>query len=390
MLPMDEYELKRTSPLVAPDESSSTLSAARFQDSLGTLPRVPSFYVRPSRTVESHADPEGWVRPVPRLALVVPCFDEEEVLPGTVRRLLAVLEGLAAEEVIRPDSFALYVDDGSRDSTWQVISAAQRANEAVGGVKLARNAGHQKALLAGIQAALPAADCVVSVDADLQDDPAALRELVVKYREGFDIVYGVRRRRATDSWFKRSTARGFYRFSRKMGVDLVDDHADYRLMSKRALEQLERFGEVNLFLRGIVPLLGFPSTRVYYDRQARAAGKSKYPLRKMLAFAADGITSFSSAPLRYVGGLGLALCLASVLGGLAALGCWAAGLAVPGWAAIVVSLWLVGGLQLAALGLLGEYVGKTYQEAKHRPRFIVETVLEPRNGSLRRPIRGAR
>jgi polyisoprenyl-phosphate glycosyltransferase len=316
----------------------------------------------------------------PRLALVVPCFNEEEVLPETMRQLGAVLADLMARGLVAGDSFALYVDDGSHDATWDLIAAAQRQSDAVAGVKLARNAGHQKALLAGIQAALPAADCVISIDADLQDDVTAIPRLVERFRAGFDIVYGVRRQRSTDSWFKRTTARDFYRVMRALGVQIVDDHADYRLMSKRALEQLERFGEVNIFLRGVVPLLGFPATEVYYDRQVRAAGESKYPLRKMLAFAADGITSFSLAPLRYVGGLGLILCLASILGAIAAVVCWAVGMAVPGWTAILISLWFLAGLGLGALGLVGEYVGKAYQETKRRPRFIVETVLEPRDG----------
>ena len=337
--------------------------------------------VRVARASQAEARFE-WINPTPRLALVVPCFNEEEVLPETMRRLNAALEELAADELIRTDSFSLYVDDGSRDLTWTLIAAAQQENQAVAGVKLARNAGHQKALLAGIEAAVPSADCVISVDADLQDDVSAIRDLVVKYREGFDIVYGVRRQRPTDSWFKRNTAHGFYRLMRTMGVDLVDDHADYRLMSRRSLEELERFGEVNLFLRGIVPQLGFPSTEVFYDRQPRTAGTSKYPLRKMAAFAADGVTSFSLVPLRLLGAVGLVLCLAAILGGIAALACWGAGLSIPLWVPIVVSVWFLGGVQLAALGVVGEYVGKTYLEAKRRPRFIVETVLGPRNGRL--------
>jgi polyisoprenyl-phosphate glycosyltransferase len=330
------------------------------------------------------ASPSIWTNPLPRLALVVPCFNEEEVLPETVKRLADLLNNLVAQELVRPDSFALYVDDGSQDRTWALIASAQRENQAVGGVKLARNAGHQKALLAGIQAAVPAADCVISLDADLQDDLAAIGEFVVRYREGFDIVYGVRRQRAVDSWFKRSTAQGFYRLLRTIGVDIVDAHADCRLMSRRALEQLDRFRESHVFLRGIVPLLGFPSTQVCYDRQARMAGESKYQPKKMLALAVEGITSFSIAPLRCIGALGLALCLLSVLGGIAALVCWGVGLSMPGWVTILVSVWFLGGLQLAALGLLGEYVGKTYQEAKQRPRFIVETTLEPRGGGLGR------
>jgi hypothetical protein len=258
-----------------------------------------------------------------------------------------------------------------------MIAGAQQEGPGVAGVKLARNAGHQKALLAGLEVARPIADCVISVDADLQDDVSTIIEMVEKYRAGFDVVYGVRRQRTSDSCFKRSTARGFYRVQRALGADIVSDHADYRLLSRRALEQLDRFGEVNVFLRGIVPQLGFPSTQVYYDRQPRTAGTSKYPLRKMLAFAADGVTSFSLVPLRLLGALGLMMSAASVLGGIAAAICAGVGVAVPGWIAILVSVWFLGGLVIAALGLVGEYVGKTYQEAKHRPRFIVETVLEP-------------
>jgi glycosyltransferase involved in cell wall biosynthesis len=343
-------------------------------------PHGPGALASPSwPTVMAHHE---WTNPAPLLVLVVPCFDEEQVLPQTMRCLGEQLDALVGKDLVRPDSFALYVDDGSRDSTWTVIAAVQRSSQAVAGVKLAHNAGHQKALLAGIQAALPAADCIISIDADLQDDVAVIADLVTKYREGFDVVYGVRRRRTTDSWFKRTTARSFYRILRAVKVELIADHADFRLMSRRALEQLERFEEVNLFLRGIVPLLGFRSTRVYYDRQARVAGVSKYPLRKMLAFGADGITSFSLVPLRMVAALGVVLSAASILGGVAALVCWGLGLSVPLWTAVLVSVWFLGGLQVTAVGVVGEYVGKTHQEVKHRPRFIVETVLEPRNGSL--------
>lgn len=323
------------------------------------------------------------MNPPPRLALVVPCYNEQEVLPDTLSQLGRALDELVMKGLVRPDSFALYVDDGSRDTTWQVISQAQRERDGVAGLKLARNAGHQKALLAGIQTVTPLADCVVSVDADLQDDVRSLEELVLKYREGYDVVYGVRRERDTDTLFKRSTARGFYRFLKGMGVDIVPDHADYRLMSRRALEQLERFEEVNLFLRGLVPLVGFPSARVYYDRLPRTAGESKYPLKKMVGFAVDGITSFSLTPLRYLAVLGVALCVVSVLGGIAAVACLGAGLDVPGWVTILVSVWFLGGVGVTALALVGEYVGKTYQEAKHRPRYIVETMLEPRMGAVR-------
>jgi len=318
----------------------------------------------------------------PRLALVVPCYNEQEVLPETMARLSAVLTRLVIEGLAAPSSFVLYVDDGSRDATWPLIVQAHVDDPGkVAGLKLARNAGHQKALLAGIDAAAPIADCVVTIDADLQDDVEAIIEFAGKYREGYDIVYGVRKERALDSRFKRWTALAFYRVMGAMDVDIVYNHADYRLMSRRALAQLQRFDEVHLFLRGIVPLLGFPSMQVYYDRQARFAGESKYPLKKMLSFAADGVTSFSVTPLRWIGLTGLLVCLLSVLGAIAAAAAWGAGVAVPGWMYILVSLWFLGGLHLAALGVLGEYLGKTYQEAKRRPRYVVETTLDPETGA---------
>ncbi len=316
------------------------------------------------------------------MALIVPCYDEEDVLPETMRRLTEVLELLTAEDLAAPSSFALYVDDGSTDSTWPMIAQAHGDDPGkVAGVKLARNAGHQKALLAGMDAVAPMADCIVTIDADLQDDVETIIEFARKYREGYDIVYGVRRERALDTCFKRWTASGFYRVMRAMGVDVVYNHADYRLMSQRALAELQRFGETHLFLRGAVLLLGFPSTQVYYDRQARFAGVSKYPLKRMLGLAVDGITSFSIAPLRLIGFVGLTMCLLSILGAIAAAVAWGSRVAVAGWVYILVSLWFLGGLNLAALGVLGEYLGKTYQEAKRRPRYIVETRLDPTMGA---------
>jgi polyisoprenyl-phosphate glycosyltransferase len=312
------------------------------------------------------------------LAVVVPCYDEEAALPETIRRLSRALADLVADALVGKASFLLFVDDGSRDSTWAIITEAQQDDARIAGVKLAHNAGHQKALLAGMQAAAPVADCVVTVDADLQDDINALPEFVRKYSEGYDVVYGVRRRRDSDTVFKRWTARGFYRLLRAMGVDIVDNHADYRLLSRRALEHLLRFREVNLFLRGMVPLVGFPSAEVHYDRQPRLAGETKYPLNKMAALAFDGITSFSTVPLRWIGRIGAGICFLGFAGGVAAGASRGAGTAVPGWVYIFALVAFIGGLQLVALGLVGAYVGKTYQEAKQRPRFVVETWLAPR------------
>jgi polyisoprenyl-phosphate glycosyltransferase len=314
----------------------------------------------------------------PLVAVVVPCYNEEEVLPETTARLTDILARLEAEELTLPGSFILYVDDGSNDATWPLIvrAHAQRPRT-VAGIKLARNAGHQRALLAGIESAASMADCVVTIDADLQDDVEAIVEFVKKYREGYDVVYGVRKERALDTRFKRWTALAFYRMMASMGVDVVYNHADYRLMSRRVLLEFQRFGEVNTFIRGMVPLVGFPSTEVYYDRGARFAGESKYPLKKMLSFAADGITSFSVTPIRYIGFLGVLICMLSVLGAIGAGAAWGAGVAVPSWMYILVSLWFLAGLQLTALGIIGEYLGKTYQETKRRPRYVVETRVDP-------------
>ncbi|PYI57266.1 glycosyltransferase family 2 protein [Paenibacillus flagellatus] len=308
----------------------------------------------------------------PVLGIVVPCYNEEEVLPETVRRLTDVLDRLVREKLVAAGSFMLFVDDGSRDRTWELIESYRRTNPRVAGLKLARNAGHQSALLAGLHRARLTADCAVSIDADLQDDPEAIREFVVKYREGFDIVYGIRQSRATDTAFKRGTAQMFYKLLSRLGAKIEYNHADYRLMSRRALDQLERFKEVNLFLRGIVPMIGFKSARVYFDRHERFAGESKYPLKKMLSFAWDGITSLSVTPIRLVTAAGFALFLLSVIAGLYAVVQKLAGNTVTGWASLMVSVWFVGGIQLISLGLIGEYIGKIYKEVKRRPLYIIE------------------
>lgn len=313
---------------------------------------------------------------LPVLGIVVPCYNEEEVLPETVERLTGVLERIVRERLVAEGSFVLFVDDGSRDRTWELIESFRRTNPRVAGLKLARNAGHQSALLAGLNRVRETADCAISIDADLQDDPEAIREFMKKYHEGYDIVYGIRQSRDTDTPFKRNTAQAFYKLMRRLGADIEYNHADYRLMSRRALEQLDRFKEVNLFLRGIVPLIGFKSARVYFDRKERFAGESKYPLKKMLAFAWDGITSLSVTPIRLVTAVGAILFALSVLAGLYAIIQKLAGNTVTGWASLMVSVWFVGGIQLISLGLIGEYIGKIYKEVKRRPLYIVEKGIQ--------------
>ncbi|MGB0217736.1 MAG: glycosyltransferase family 2 protein [Sinimarinibacterium flocculans] len=309
------------------------------------------------------------------LALVVPCYNEEAVLGETIARLCAVMSRLHADGKIRDDSRIYFVDDGSRDRTWAIIDEACRAQTWVAGIKLARNHGHQHALLAGLFTAR--GDAAISLDADLQDDVNAIFEMVDRYLDGADIVYGVRRRRDMDSVFKRSSARGFYRIMRALGVRLINDHADYRLLSRRALEALKAFREVNLFLRGIIPLLGFPTATVYYDRGERHAGESKYPLRRMLSFAFDGVTSFSNFPLRMITALGFTVFVFAL-----ACSVWILYVAlltdraVPGWASTALPMYLLGGIQLLCLGVMGEYIGKLYSEVKARPRFIIETLID--------------
>lgn len=312
----------------------------------------------------------------PILYLVVPCYNEEEVLPETVHRLTDKLDSMTQGGIISGDSRMIFVDDGSKDKTWPLIEAFHKENPYVCGLKLSRNRGHQNALLAGLMHAKEPADCVISLDADLQDDVDAIDRFVEKYTEGCDVVYGVRNKRETDTFFKRTTARGFYTFMKKMGVDVVYDHADYRLMSRRALEALAEYKEVNLFLRGLVPLIGFKSDYVYYDRAERFAGESKYPLKKMLHFAIDGITSFSVKPLTIISNLGICISVLSVIGLLYALISYFTHHAVAGWTAIVCSIWLLGGIQLLCIGVLGEYIGKIYAEVKGRPRFIIDQFLK--------------
>jgi glycosyltransferase involved in cell wall biosynthesis len=307
------------------------------------------------------------------LYLVVPCYNEEEALPETIRQLSQTLQELVDAGKAGEGSRMLFVDDGSRDNTWEVITRAAGENQRVCGVKLAHNRGHQNALLAGLMTAKEKADCAISLDADLQDDISVLGEFMDKYHGGCDIVYGVRSSRKTDTAFKRNTAGGFYSLMKRLGVEMVSNHADYRLMSRRALEALSDYREVNLFLRGIVPQIGYPQDVVYYERKERMAGESKYPLKKMISFAMEGVTSFSVKPLKLISNFGIFISILSILGLLYALVSFLAGVAVPGWTAIVCSIFLLGGIQLFCLGVVGTYVGKIYSEVKSRPRFHIET-----------------
>lgn len=312
----------------------------------------------------------------PVLYIIVPCYNEEEVLPETVRRLIAFTDELISEKQIDPVSRILFVDDGSKDDTWKLIEGFAACSERIEGIKLAHNAGHQNALWAGMMSVRGKADAVVTIDADLQDDINAMRGFLEKYREGCEVVCGVRSKRETDTAFKRLTAQGFYRLMQRMGVDMVYNHADYRLLGRRALEALAGFGEENMFLRGMVPLVGFKSAEVTYERGERFAGESKYPLRKMISFAIEGITSFSIKPVRWVALIGFAFALLGAVMALYALISLISGHVVPGWTSMMVSIWVIGGVQLIALGLIGEYVGKVYKEVKHRPKYIIEEYIE--------------
>ncbi len=308
------------------------------------------------------------------VAIVVPSYNEEEALPETARQLLLLRGRLIEEGLLSPDSYLLFTDDGSRDATWRTIAELVHREEGVRGLKLSRNFGHQNALLAGLMHAATA-DATVSIDADLQDDPQVIREMVLKFCEGYDVVYGVRSDRQTDSWRKRTTAQGFYKLMSRLGVESVYNHADYRLLSRRALAALGTFKEVNLYLRGLVPLVGFRHTTVEYVRAVRVAGESKYPLRKMLSFAWNGITSFSTRPLRYVTWLGFSVAGVSIGLTLYALGSLLFFSTVPGWASTVIPIYFLGGIQLLCIGIVGEYLGKIYAEVKGRPRFIIEETV---------------
>ena len=310
------------------------------------------------------------------LFLVVPCYNEEEVLPETARRLGDKLAALTAAGKISPDSRVLFVNDGSKDRTWELIRGLHARDPRFLGADLTRNRGHQNALLAGLMTAKDRCDMAISMDADLQDDVDAVDAMVDAYHQGCDIVYGVRSSRKKDTFFKRFTAEAFYRLMNRLGAETVFNHADYRLMSRRALEGLSQFKEVNLFLRGIVPMIGYTTGTVEYERGERFAGESKYPLKKMVAFALEGITSLSTKPIRMVTGLGFLIFLVSILMLIYSIVRWATGATILGWASVICSLWAIGGLILLSLGIIGEYIGKIYLETKGRPRFLIRELLE--------------
>lgn len=311
------------------------------------------------------------------LYIVVPCYNEQEVLNETAIRLADKLARMYSDGLCSDKSRILFVDDGSKDGTWDIICDLHNSYDCFCGLKLAHNRGHQNALWAGLMASKEQADCIISIDADLQDDIEVLDEFMRKFDAGCDIVYGVRGSRKKDTAFKRNTAQGFYKFMRILGAEVIYNHADYRLMSKRAVEALSEYDEVNIFLRGIVPDLGFKSGTVTYERHERFAGESKYPVKKMIGFAVDGITSFSVKPLKIISNAGIIISLLSIIGLLYALiskVCFP-DTTVAGWTAIVASIWLLGGIQLFCLGIIGEYIGKIFSEVKHRPKYITEEKL---------------
>jgi len=311
-----------------------------------------------------------------RLAIVVPCYNEEEVLKIASEALRGVLKDLIDKKKIAENSFVLFVNDGSKDNTWALIEEEnQLYPDKIFGLKLAGNVGHQFALTAGLITAKDMCDISVSIDADLQDDVAVIEEMIDKYHAGKDIVYGVRKKRDTDTFFKRFTAQSFYKLMSGMGVKTVYNHADFRLMSKRALVQFAEYKESNLFLRGLVPLIGYETDCVYYDRKERVAGESKYPLKKMLALAFNGISSFSVKPISLITGLGTAIVILSIIAAVYALISYCAGNVVPGWTSLILSIWFLGGVQLLCIGLIGQYIGKIYIEVKHRPRYNIEKVI---------------
>jgi glycosyltransferase involved in cell wall biosynthesis len=310
-----------------------------------------------------------------RLAIVVPCYNEEEVIGISSEALRGVLADLIEKKKISEDSYVLFVDDGSKDKTWSLIEKEFQAHSTVKGLKLAGNVGHQFALTAGLMTAREWSDVTVSIDADLQDDVNVIEEMIDRFHEGFDIVYGVRNSRKTDTFFKRTTAQGFYKLMAAMGVKTVYNHADFRLMSKRAVDQLSKYHETNLFLRGLVPLIGYQTTTVGYDRKERVAGESKYPLKKMLALAFNGISSFSVKPIDLISGVGSGIIVISIIAAIYALVSYFTGHVEAGWTSLILSIWFLGGVQLVSIGMIGKYIGKIYLEVKNRPRYNVETFL---------------
>ena len=313
------------------------------------------------------------------LYIVIPCYNEEEVIEETTKQLTKKLNNLIEENIISSQSKVMYINDGSKDNTWKLIKRINKENNLVTGISLTRNRGHQNALLAGLLTAKNYADIIISMDADLQDDINVIDEMIEKYKNGNDIVYGVRNSRKKDSFFKRFTAENYYKLMKLLGIDCVYNHADYRLTSKRVLNELENFKEVNLFLRGIFPLLGYNSDIVYYERKERYAGKTKYPLKKMLNFAWDGITSFSIKPLRLICSLGFLILIASIIIIIYSIYRKLTGNTVSGWTFLSISIWFIGGLQMISIGIIGEYIGKIYSETKQRPRYIILENLNEQN-----------
>jgi len=315
-----------------------------------------------------------------KLYMVVPCYNEQEMLPETSKQLKAKYISLMEQGLISRESRIVFVNDGSADKTWSIIQELHRSEpQFFSGIDLAHNRGHQNAVLAGLMTVKDICDMCITMDADLQDDINTIDEMVKKYYEGNQVVYGVRSARDTDTFFKKSTAEGFYKFMKVMGTDVIYNHADFRLMSRRVLQELANFKEVNLFLRGMVPLIGFQNCKVYYERHERAAGESKYPLKKMLAFAVNGITSFSTKPLKMITALGLIMSAVSVIAFIWAFITKIAGFTEHGWSSTMCSIWLIGGLQLFCLGIIGEYIGKIYAEVKQRPRYIIAEFLSDTN-----------
>jgi glycosyltransferase involved in cell wall biosynthesis len=311
-----------------------------------------------------------------RLAIVVPCYNEEEVLPQSIPVLCSLIKELAAKGKISENSFVLFVNDGSHDRTWEILKEAHEKDPSVWAQKLSRNCGHQSALLSGLMTAREHADVSISIDADLQDDTTVIEQMIDQYHEGCEIVYGIRSGRKKDSFFKRVTAQGFYRLLAGMGVKTVYNHADFRLMSARALDGLSQFKERNLFLRGIVPTIGYKSECVYYERKERLAGESKYPVSKMMSFAFDGITSFSIKPMSFITGMGIFVILCAIAFAIFTFYSYMTGNVVRGWASTVLSIWFIGGLVIFSTGMVGQYVGKIYLEVKERPRYIIETRIK--------------
>ena len=310
------------------------------------------------------------------LYMVIPCYNEEEVLPETSKQLKEKLEYLISLNKIDKESRIIFVDDGSKDKTWEIIEKLHGENLIWSGIKLSRNRGHQNALLAGLMSSKERADMMISMDADLQDDVDVIEAMVDKYHAGNDIVYGVRSSRESDTVFKRSTAQGFYKLMNGMGAETVYNHADFRLMSRRAVEGLAQFGEVNLFLRGIVPMIGYPSDKVYYERKERLAGESKYPFKRMVSFAMEGITSLSVEPIRKITALGITVFVVSIVILIYCIVRHFTGHTITGWTTLALSVWAIGGLILLSIGIIGEYIGKIYLETKARPRYIIEKDLE--------------